>query len=72
MKTPRVMTEDEAIKRFECSLADACGNDRDGCIDICGYLFDPASALKQLDPIAYRCGFLDWLIAENIQIEDEE
>lgn len=28
---------------------------------ICGYEYSPAEALKAVDPIAYRCGYNDWL-----------
>lgn len=28
--------------------------------------FDPADVLRALDPIAYRCGFYDWLDSEDI------
>ena len=40
-----------------------------------GYIeFDPAYALKELDPIAYNCGFSDYCAAlesDNIFIGDE-
>lgn len=36
---------------------------------VCGYEFDPARALKELDPIAYRCGFNDWLDAEGLELK---
>jgi rubredoxin len=29
-------------------------------IDVCGYKYDPADALEQLDPVAFRCGFNDY------------
>ncbi len=28
---------------------------------ICGYEYSPAQALKAVDPIAYRCGYNDWI-----------
>jgi hypothetical protein len=30
-------------------------------ISIAGIKFDPSRVLKELDPIAYQCGFNDWL-----------
>jgi hypothetical protein len=29
-------------------------------VDVCGYKFDPAYVLEKLDPIAFRCGFVDY------------
>lgn len=37
-------------------------------VNICGYTYDAGYALKQLDPIAYRCGYVDWLDSE---LQDE-
>lgn len=31
-----------------------------GDATICGMTFDAAYALKELDPIAFRCGFIDY------------
>lgn len=31
-----------------------------GDVLICGYVFSSSRALKELDPIAYRCGLLDF------------
>jgi hypothetical protein len=30
-------------------------------VSICGYEYDPAEALAQIDPVAYRCGFADYV-----------
>ena len=32
---------------------------------ICGYEYSPAQALQAVDPIAYRCGYSDWLNNET-------
>ena len=32
----------------------------------------PSHALKELDPIAYNCGFTDWLDAENLTTDESE
>lgn len=31
---------------------------------ICGYEYSPAQALKAVDPIAYQCGYNDWIDGE--------
>ncbi len=31
---------------------------------ICGYEYSPAEALKAVDPIAYQCGYNDWINSE--------
>ena len=58
-----------------------CYGDKDGNIDICGLSYDAAYALERLDPIAYRCGFTDYMDAiygdieydmERMDHEDEE
>ena len=40
-------------------------------VDVCGYKYAPSQALKQLDPTAYRCGFLDYLDGLDIEESDE-
>lgn len=45
-------------------LEDAFENDLNECYDtvsVCGYEFDAGRALRELDPIAFRCGFSDWI-----------
>lgn len=34
-----------------------------GDVDICGISYEASSALKAVDPIAYRCGFADFTSA---------
>lgn len=38
-------------------------------VNVCGYDFDPSRALKELDPTAYRCGFLAWCDQEGYDID---
>ena len=38
-------------------------------VNVCGYDFNPSRALKELDPTAYRCGFLDWCDQEGYDID---
>lgn len=39
-------------------------NDVYGACNIGGYSYDTDRALKEVDPVAYRCGFNDWLDSE--------
>lgn len=41
-------------------------------VKVCGYDFSPSYALKELDPTAYRCGFIDWLDSENLTTDEDE
>lgn len=47
--------EREIIEQFRESL------DFDGPTEICGIKFWPSKILEELDPIAYRCAFIDYL-----------
>jgi len=35
-------------------------------VKLCGMTFDPAYVLKQIDPVAYRCGFADYQEEEEV------
>lgn len=35
-----------------------------GTVSIAGYQYSASRSLREIDPIAYRCGFNDWLDAE--------
>jgi len=59
------MSEYEALKQYDEMLDELYGE-----IKICGYEYSASNALKEVDPIAYRCGFNDFCDAENIEIED--
>lgn len=39
-------------------------NEYHGTVDVCGYYYDSAYALKLIDPIAYEQDFLEWLNSE--------
>lgn len=51
------------------ALYDEFLNDTLDMVNVCGYLHEPARALRELDPIAYRCGFLDWTDSEGIDTD---
>jgi hypothetical protein len=41
-------------------------------INIAGIEFDPSQVLKELDPIAYQCGFNDWLDSCDLTTDPSE
>lgn len=43
-----------------------------GDVDVCGYSYSAADLLKEKDPTAYRCGFLDWCDSEGIDTDELE
>jgi len=49
-----------------------------GEVEICGYTYNSASALKEIDNVAYRTGYNDWLDTLDIDLpcsydgEDDE
>ena len=53
-------------------------NDIYGTVEICGMTFDSGRALKELDPIAFRCGMSDLPLqyqcteCDKIYNEDDE
>jgi len=55
-ETGQELSERELEIMFGDCLDDVYGN-----VNVCGYQFQSAYALRELDPTAYRCCFLDWL-----------
>lgn len=45
-------------------------NEVHGPVMVAGYEFGTSRTLKELDPIAYRVGFHDWLDSEGIDSDD--
>lgn len=58
------MDENEAYELYDEWL-----NDLSGDVEVAGCVFDASRILKELDPIAYQCGFNDWMDAEGIEVE---
>ncbi len=54
-----VYTEHDLDNMYEDYL-DECYGD----VLVTGYKFPTSQALRKLDPVAYRCGFVDWLDCE--------
>ena len=53
------LTDYELHERYD-EMLDECY----GTVSIAGLDYDTARTLKDVDPIAYRCGFCDWLDSE--------
>ena len=65
----QVISYSDALEMFNEYL-----NDCNPTIEVCGIEFDPAYALKELDPIAYNVEFSDYCAAlesDDIFIGDE-
>lgn len=41
-------------------------------VTICGCTFQPAAILEELDPVAFRCGYLDYANGLDIDIDELE
>lgn len=63
----RYIGEREAEERYIRFL-----NETEPAVDICGWTYSPAQALKAVDEIAYRQGFYDWLDFENLTTDEAE
>lgn len=59
-----IISEYDALQRFDDYL-----NDAYPLIDVCGYPQSPARALKEVDEVAYREEFNNWLDAEGLELE---
>ena len=63
----RTISEREAYEMYD-EMLDECNED----VKICGMSYCTSRALKDVDPIAYRCGFSDYtasLEEDNIFVE---
>lgn len=64
MTTVTTYSEPEAVRAYSDVLDEAYGT-----VEIAGLVFETSRALRQLDPIAFRTGMLDWADSEGIDIE---
>lgn len=65
-----ITTMSEARQAYRDMIDEVTGDIRIGTIE-----FQPSRVLEELDPIAFRCGFVDWADAEGIdtdELEDDE
>lgn len=44
--------------------------DSEGPVTVCGIGFYPSRILKELDPVAYRCGYNDWVDSDQCDLEE--
>lgn len=70
-ETVTVNTAEEAADAIADYLAD-CEDEYDEMLDecneivtVCGMTYSPSEVLKNVDPIAYRCGMADWADGER-------
>lgn len=59
----KTMLMGEAYARYDEMLDECCDEVRIGSLT-----YSPSWVLKMVDPIAYRCGFHDWLDAEELEV----
>jgi hypothetical protein len=52
----RLVTEAEALEMYE-EMLDDC----EGPVELCGMTYSASYVLKEIDPVAYRCGFNDYV-----------
>ena len=55
---------DEYGELYSCNMEDEYRDflgDLYGMVSVCGYEYDAGELLAEIDPIAFRCGMLDWI-----------
>lgn len=62
-----ITTWEDAREAFEELLDDVYGD-----VILGGLPYSHGRVLREVDPIAYRCGLLDWLDGEGIDGDDLE
>lgn len=60
----KIMSEREALELYD-DMLDECFGD----VEIGGLKYQHSKAFKDVDEIAYRCGFNDWCDGERIEVE---
>ncbi len=65
-ETNEVISEDDLRDLYDGYL------NEEGLVTIAGITFDPSRVLAELDPIAYRVGFHDFLDAEGYDEATED
>jgi hypothetical protein len=61
-----ITTTTEAYEAYDEAL------DANGTVTIAGYEYEVSRALREVDPVAYRCGFNDWANDEGIDTDELE
>ncbi|MEN6420375.1 MAG: hypothetical protein ABFD76_00385 [Smithella sp.] len=73
-KKAEIKEKENAIDSFKLDVDDYENSycealDSEGPVVIAGLKFDPSSALRELDPTAYRCGLNDYV--DSLEKEDD-
>lgn len=58
------LSERDITEAFESELEEIYGE-----VEICGLKYSAVRALQEVDPIAYRCAFADWISASETLVE---
>lgn len=61
------ITEYDAEERYDDFL-----NEIHPTVQIGELSYDPSRVLKEVDPVAYRCGLNDWMDSEDLEIGTQE
>lgn len=61
------MNEKELLEKYRDMLDEIHAD-----YTVSGITFNASRVLEKLDPIAFRCGFNDWLDAEGIDLDEIE
>ena len=61
-------TISETVAAYDDMLRECYGE----TVNIAGLEYDTADALDKLDPIAYKCGWIDWCDSEGIDTDELE
>ena len=62
----KYISDHEAHDQYDQMLDECYGETK-----IAGYSYQTSRVLKIADPIAYRCGFSDWLDSENLTTDED-
>jgi hypothetical protein len=63
----KYIDEDKAHEQYDEMLDECFGEIK------VGYLtFAPSRVLKEMDPVAYRCWFNDWMDSQNLTADEDE
>lgn len=58
-ETGEGLSEPDLLGRYDDMLDEIYGE-----VDVCGVSYSASRTLKEVDPTAYRCGYVDWLGTE--------
>lgn len=62
-----ITTMSELLEAYRVFLDNCCPE-----VSVFGHTFEPSEVLEELDPIAFRQGYLDYADAEGIDIDELE